>query len=115
MRTPHHGSTNDKTYKDKISNTDNICQMIQNKNIQNKDTTPNSKKISNTDPIEKSGVDSGAPEGYAVPTSNKHPPCCSYTYSCPITVLSAIEERRNLRKMEKIHCHMRYGYIFRNG
>jgi hypothetical protein len=25
MRTPHHGTTNDKTYKDKISNTDNIC------------------------------------------------------------------------------------------
>jgi len=49
------------------------------KNIQNKDTTLNSKKISNTDPIEKSGVNSGAREGYAVLTSYKHPPCCSYT------------------------------------
>jgi hypothetical protein len=41
----------------------------------------------------------------------RHPPCYSYIQSTPVIVLAVIEERKPLRKKEKIHCHLRYRYF----
>ena len=41
----------------------------------------------------------------------RHLPCYSYIQSSPVKVLWVIEARKHLRKKEKIHCHLRYGYF----
>jgi hypothetical protein len=40
----------------------------------------------------------------------RHPPCYSYIQLSPVKLFAVIEERKHLRKKEKIHCHLRYVY-----
>jgi hypothetical protein len=41
----------------------------------------------------------------------RHPSCYSYIQSSLVQVLTVIKERKHLRKKNKIHCHLRYGYF----
>jgi hypothetical protein len=53
--------------------TRHIQHWTQNKGKQNKNTTQKTKKMNNTDPTKKPGVNPGAREGYAVRVSYKTP------------------------------------------
>ena len=68
-----------------------------------KNTTQKTKKMSNTNPPNKTGMNPSTQEGRAVPVSQKTP-ALFLIQSSPVKVLSVIEERKNLRKKETTFC-----------
>jgi hypothetical protein len=77
-------------------------------------TTQKTIKMSNTDPSKNQSWTHMLKKGKQFLLLIRHPPCYSYIQSISVKVLAVIEERKNLRKKLKIHCHLRYGY-FING
>ena len=68
--------------------------------------------MSNTNPIKKKQMWTQVlVKGKQFLLLTRHSPCYSYKQSSPVKVLAVIEERKHLRKKEKIHCHLRYGYF----
>ena len=86
------------------------CALNKNETNKTKITTQKAKKMGNLDPTKRLVVNPGVHRVQAVPVYYKALLVLVKVKSGK-KILSVIDERNNLRKREKIHCHLRNEYF----